>query len=730
MAGEDPLLATTDYPDAAQVNRRPPRTKFGVDHIWTHYDTRLFDLCGSRVCSTGFVTKAWTIENGKPSSTDFALAEREGKFLSIAFKPGATHNDEGRMIWLGSNQGEIVEWDLQQGQVRNRRPGAHGRHDIIKLYRFQNSMWSLDNDGRLFVWLPDRNGLPSLDVSPESHRVAKGHTFSVIARDKLWLATGREIRVYDPVDGYEQNFQVTPQPLFQSGTGDISAGAVLPSQLDRVYFGHHDGKITVYSTDDYSCQQVVSLVNQQKITAMAGVGHHLWAAFGTGFIYVYDTKCSPWKVKKEWKAHEGPVASITVDRSSVWKFGHLQVASIGTDNCIKFWDGMLEDDWAEAHMQEHDVEYCQFREIKAVVVTWNAGASTPGDIRREQRDMRFFREVIQPHDPPEILAFGFQELVDLEDKSLTAKNLFKGRHKKQSHDPEHMGHQYRAWRDYLTRLIDEVMPSNESYSLLQTGSLVGLFSCIFTKTSERSRIRDLEATEVKRGMGGLYGNKGAIIIRFVLDSTSLCFTNCHLAAGQKESNARNTDATAILEASALGIVRSPDHRINCYTGGGDGTMILDHEICILNGDLNYRIDTMGRDSVVKTIKAGNLDRLLERDQLLISRRRHPGLKLWKFREEKITFDPTYKYDVGTDNYDSSEKNRSPAWCDRVLYRGQGRIKMLEYRRHDCRASDHRPVSGTFAMRIKNVLPDKREQTWERAREEMAGMRMRVAEETG
>ncbi|TEA18789.1 Inositol polyphosphate 5-phosphatase OCRL-1 [Colletotrichum sidae] len=63
-----------------------------------------------------------------------------------------------------------------------------------------------------------------------------------------------------------------------------------------------------------------------------------------------------------------------------------------------------------------------------------------------------------------------------------------------------------------------------------------------------------------------------------------------------------------------------------------------------------------------------LDSLLPHDQLrrLIQEKKafHDG-----WREGPITFLPSYKYDVGTVSlFDSSEKQRAPSWCDRILYR--------------------------------------------------------------
>ena len=146
-------------------------------------------------------------------------------------------------------------------------------------------------------------------------------------------------------------------------------------------------------------------------------------------------------------------------------------------------------------------------------------------------------------------------------------------------------------------------------------------------------------------------------------------------------------------------------------------MILDHELCIWNGDLNYRIDTMSRDAVILAIKKGDLDKLLERDQLLVSRRKKQDFPLRAFTEMPITFAPTYKYDVGTDTYDTSEKKRAPAWCDRILWRdgrGRGGIRQESYERCEVRVSDHRPVTGCFVMRVKRVERERRERVWESA----------------
>lgn len=678
----------------------------GQPEIVTKSDARNFDACGDLVCTSGHLTRVWSLRDGE---LVMSFAHGEGlKATAVSFKPGLNVDEEGKRLWIGNNNGDLMEADIHTQSVVATKTGAHQRNEVSKIYRHFNELWTLDEAGTLHVWGPSSDGTPDLTGHPhQSYRVPKGHTFSMIVGDELWHATGKEMRVFQPTLDGKAPFQVLLRSLFQDAAGDVTAGALLPSDPNKVFFGHNDGKVTVYSRKDYSCLEVLN-ISAFKINSLSGSCGNIWAGYSNGKMAVYDVHQNPWAIKKEWQAHNEPVLKIIADRSSSYRQERQQVLSLGADNMIRVWDGMLQDDWLEAEMKAKDVQYCEFQTLKAMIMTWNAGASTPNSLRYSETDSVFIQNLLQGSGSPDILIFAFQELVDLEDKTATAKRFFKS--KKKESDQERMSHQYRDWRDFLIRSLDDYM-AGDLYHLLQTSHMVGLFYCIFVKADVRDRISNLSTAEVKRGMGGLHGNKGAIIVRFMVDDTSLCFFNCHLAAGQSQAQSRNNDIAAILEAPILPAERDPSVRIDSYAGGGDGTMIMDHELVILNGDLNYRIDTMSRDTVVMAVKQGNLPKLLERDQLLVARRRKPDFKLRAFEEMPITFAPTYKYDVGTDNYDSSEKKRSPAWCDRLLYRGKGRIQQLEYKRHEVRVSDHRPVTGKFKLTVKKISPKKRTMAW-------------------
>ncbi|KAF5506005.1 putative inositol polyphosphate 5-phosphatase [Colletotrichum siamense] len=701
--------SSQSFPDPSNVNRRPPYIKQGIHEIQTKYDPRTFDVCGDLVCTTGHLTRVWSLRDGELL---MSFAHGEGiKATAVAFKPGNNVDEEGERLWIGNNFGELMEADIATQSVIANKPSAHGRHEVIKIYRHFNELWTLDETGGLLVWGPDETSTPNLtNNSHQAFRLPKGHTFSMIIGDELWHATGKEIRVFAPSTDGQTQFQVLVRPMMQDTAGEVTSGCQVRSQPGKAFFGHADGKVSIYNTQDFACLGIINL-SSWKINSIAGVGDYLWAGFNTGKVCVYDMATTPWSVKKDWQAHDkNPVVKLVSDASSAYRMDRHQVISLGADNVLRTWDGLLQDDWHETEMKGMDTQYCEFQDLKVLCMTWNAGASTPHSLRYAEEDAEFIKSLLQANSSPDILVFGFQELVDLEDKTATAKRFLKVK-KKEGSDQERMSHQYRDWRDFLLKSLDDYMPHDCLYHLLHTATLVGLFTCIFVKSTLRDRVRNLSASEVKRGMGGLHGNKGAIVVRFMVDDSSLCFINCHLAAGQSQANSRHNDVAAILEAQILPPERDPNMRLDSFVGGGDGTMILDHELCLLNGDLNYRIDTMSRDTVVIAVKQNNLAKLLERDQLLVAKRRNPAFKLRAFDEMPITFAPTYKYDVGTDNYDTSEKKRSPAWCDRLLYRGGGRIKQIDYKRHEVRVSDHRPVTGRFKFTVKKVQPKARAMAW-------------------
>jgi hypothetical protein len=75
-------------------------------------------------------------------------------------------------------------------------------------------------------------------------------------------------------------------------------------------------------------------------------------------------------------------------------------------------------------------------------------------------------------------------------------------------------------------------------------------------------------------------------------------------------------------------------------------------------DTNYRIDEEN-EQVRQWAQMGEFSPLLAADQLRSAISDHDAFI--GYREGDITFRPTYKYDRGTNDYDTSEKMRIPAW---------------------------------------------------------------------
>ncbi|KAK6942918.1 Endonuclease/exonuclease/phosphatase [Dillenia turbinata] len=257
-------------------------------------------------------------------------------------------------------------------------------------------------------------------------------------------------------------------------------------------------------------------------------------------------------------------------------------------------------------------------------------------------------------------------------------------------------------------------PMKRKFCLAASKQMVGIFLCVWVRADLSRHISNLKVSCVGRGIMGYLGNKGSISVSMTLHQTTFCFVCTHLASGEKEGDEvrRNSDVTDILKRT----------RFN-HSGGVPGQpcpsySVLDHEqILVIEiphsigffwfskiiwlGDLNYRLASGCGDTHELLLK-NDWEALLEKDQLRIEQRAGRVFKGWE--EGRIYFAPTYKYIANSDNYvaqtsKSKEKRRTPAWCDRILWKGEG-LKQMWYVRGESKFSDHRPVYSLFSVQVK------------------------------
>uniref|UniRef100_A0A0W0EZ96 phosphoinositide 5-phosphatase n=1 Tax=Moniliophthora roreri TaxID=221103 RepID=A0A0W0EZ96_MONRR len=278
-------------------------------------------------------------------------------------------------------------------------------------------------------------------------------------------------------------------------------------------------------------------------------------------------------------------------------------------------------DSVRAALEQRVHEYSSTKPCVIFVGTWNLNGRLPSS--ESLLPWLFTRENIND---PDILVLGFQEIVP-----LTAQQIVQA-------DPERR----RMWEAKILDTLERRPNKKCDYVLLRSEQLVGTALMIFVKTELAPVIRNVEATTRKTGLRGMSGNKGAVGIRLDYHDTNFCFLTAHLAAGHANVEERNADYRTIKEGL---------HFLK-------GKTIASHENVVWLADTNYRIN-LDNDTVRSLATKGDLDGLVVADQL--KQVMDAGIAFEEYEEGPLLFRPTYRYDVGTDNYDTSEKMRIPAW---------------------------------------------------------------------
>ncbi|XP_020551161.1 type IV inositol polyphosphate 5-phosphatase 11 isoform X3 [Sesamum indicum] len=126
------------------------------------------------------------------------------------------------------------------------------------------------------------------------------------------------------------------------------------------------------------------------------------------------------------------------------------------------------------------------------------------------------------------------------------------------------------------------------------------------------------------------------------------------------------------------------------------------QVTVWLGDLNYRLQGINTFPARNLIHR-NLHGLLTcKDQLLQEAER--GQVFNGYYEGTLSFKPTYKYDVGSSEYDTSEKVRVPAWTDRILYKVEDKDNVdaclhLYESVDGIYSSDHKPVKAHLCLTL-------------------------------
>nr|ADE77646.1 unknown [Picea sitchensis] len=298
------------------------------------------------------------------------------------------------------------------------------------------------------------------------------------------------------------------------------------------------------------------------------------------------------------------------------------------------------------------------------------------------------------------------------------------------------------WLDTIGKILDEGM----TFERAGSRQLAGLLVAVWVRKDLCPYIGEVDVGAVACGLGRTIGNKGAVALKMRVFRRILCVINCHFAAHADAVARRNADfeyvyrnltfipMTAGVNTVAAGVSSAVQRfkNLNVRRGAdleaekdipvaGVASEVLpelaEADMLIWFGDFNYRLDDISYDEARNYIACKHFDTILRKDQLRGEMK--AGHVFQGMREANIKFPPTYKFDrgqVGLQGYDSSEKKRVPAWCDRVIFRDSRNGRSTQCKltcpvvasviRYDAcmdvKDSDHKPVRCMFSVDIACV----------------------------
>ncbi|KAL4198921.1 hypothetical protein AMTRI_Chr03g48500 [Amborella trichopoda] len=480
--------------------------------------------------------------------------------------------------------------------------------------------------------------------------------------------------------------------------------AIVASMDGMIWTGCANGALVQWDGNGNRLQEFH--YHSSPVQCLCAFGMRLWIGYANGTIQVVDLEG---KLLGGWVAHSCGVTKMVVGGGFVF--------TLASHGGIRAWNmtspGPL-DDILSTELALKELVYTKRETLKILVGTWNVGQE------RASHDSLIAWLGSSASDVG-IVVVGLQEV------EMGAGFLAMAAAK------ETVGLEGSAngqwWLDTIGKTLDE----GATFERVGSRQLAGLLIAVWARKNLRPHVGDVDAAAVPCGFGRAIGNKGAVGLKMQVFHRIMCFVNCHFAAHLEAVNRRNADFDHVYRTM---VFTRPSTAMNAVAAGVSSAVQLfrganivgsqpeepkpelsEADMVVFLGDFNYRLHGISYDEARDFVSQRCFDWLREKDQLRAEMK--AGKVFQGLREGHIRFPPTYKFErhqAGFQGYDSSEKKRIPAWCDRILFRDSRTTSLTQcslecpvvssISRYDAcmevTDSDHKPVRCIFNIDIAHV----------------------------
>jgi len=248
---------------------------------------------------------------------------------------------------------------------------------------------------------------------------------------------------------------------------------------------------------------------------------------------------------------------------------------------------------------------------------------------------------------------------------------------------------------WVSLLLKYVNREEAKYVLISKSNMIGLCLIVLAREDVVKNISKPIQDKIRFGFNGILGNKGSLMLYMRYGNTPLCFFNCHFTHGHRGVNERMDQFYKVWRS----VIKSESKEISVK--GVEKVFVI--------GDLNFRL-SLENEKCRELISENNIKELLKYDELWANYKKEEEVEI---KEAQITFIPTYKYNPGTNEFDTSKKKRVPAWCDRIIWKNSEGIVCTAY--NSCMnisSSDHKPLYGIYKVTITEVNKEAKEKVKE------------------